>query len=72
MKYALISTDATTVWMWVPNNDDDQTQTFTEVSVPAGTIINLLEYDGLEPYTPESGLELAEVPDDAKIGDSGF
>lgn len=37
-----------------------------------GTIFNLIIYNGYSPYTPPPNMRLAEVPDTAKVGDTGY
>lgn len=37
-----------------------------------GMIINMILYDGESDFTPPAGTKLVEVPDDAKIGDTGY
>lgn len=37
-----------------------------------GVIVNIIEYDGVSNYTSEGGLTLGQVPDTARIGDSGY
>lgn len=40
--------------------------------VDSGIIANLIVYDGSSLYTPPENYKLVQVPDTAKIGDSGY
>ena len=42
------------------------------ISAIPGTICNLIAYDGVSPYTPADNYKLVQVPDSAKIGDTGY
>lgn len=65
MQWALINTAPMDVWMWVDN-------VWSEVSCIIGTIVNLISYDGSSPYDLPDNTKLEQVPDDAKIGDTGY
>lgn len=41
------------------------------IEAAPGTICNIINYSGA-PYTPPVNFRLIEVPDDAKIGDTGY
>ena len=43
-----------------------------EITAIIGTICNLIAYDGVAAYTPPSGYKLEQVPDTAKVGDTGY
>lgn len=49
----------------------DETGNYVEETnnVPAGTVMNLIVYDGQSAYTPPPGYVLAQVDDATKIGD---
>jgi hypothetical protein len=65
MQWALINTTDTESWMWVDN-------VCTLVNCVAGTIINIIDYNGSDPYTIPTGMKLEQVPDSAVIGDTGY
>ena len=46
--------------------------TVYNITAVPGTIMNIIQYDGSSPYSPEEGLSLGEVPDSAQIGDTGY
>ena len=72
MAYALVNTVPvqlnTGSWegenpaVWVPKT----------ITASVGTICNLISYDGISVYTPPEGYRLLEVPEDAKVGDTGY
>jgi hypothetical protein len=77
MKYALIATVEQPLTYWVEAvggilDPDYVAGHYTEIMAEPGTIVNIIVYDGIAEYTPPEGSRLAEVPDDAKIGDTGF
>ncbi len=77
MKYALVNTIEMSLSYWVDAVGDPISPEYirghmTTVNAQPGTVINLIVYDGESEYTPEEGLRLAEVPDEAKIGDTGY
>ena len=72
MQWALVATAEQTLSYWVPNVDPTQTATWETATVEVGTIVNLIEYDGVSEYTPPDNQALMQVPDDAKIGDTGY
>lgn len=67
MAYALVSTAQMDTMMWTGTPASYQT-----VTVEAGTIINLIAYDGVSPYTPADNTALMQVPDTANVGDTGY
>ena len=70
MLWALISTieQPLSYWSWDENGEPVYIET---IAVP-GTIVNIISYDGISPYTPPDGTSLQQVPDTAKIGDTGY
>ena len=47
-------------------------QGYTQVTetVPANTVINIIDYNGTDPYTPHANTQLVTVPDGTQIGDA--
>lgn len=37
-----------------------------------GQILNIIVYDGHSPFTPPAASKLEQVPDTARIGDTGY
>lgn len=77
MKYALIATVEQLLMVWIDSVGEMLDPGFIpghteQINAQPGTVVNLIVYDGKADYTPPEGTRLAEVPDDAKIGDSGF
>lgn len=73
MAWALVSTIEMTIPVgeWVGSGMQAQ-YIITNMDAPIGTIINLIAYDGESPYTPPEGTKIEEVPDTAKVGDTGY
>lgn len=75
MAYALVSTQSVTLTTYtvtpgtggLPATKNAVTSTY-----PAGTIVNLIEYDGVAAYTPPPNTRVALVPDTAQVGDTGY
>lgn len=65
MQWALVNTAEMEVWMWFDN-------VWTLNSCVPGTIINIIHYDGSSPYDIPDDTKLEQVPDTAKIGDTGY
>lgn len=42
----------------------------TETEITPGEIYNIIEYDGVSPYTPPPNTELKQVPAGSQIGDN--
>ena len=42
------------------------------ISAVVGTICNIIAYDGVSPYTAPENYKLRQVPNSAKIGDTGY
>ena len=63
--WALVSTTEQDIYMWVNS-------VWEQVAVSPGTIVNLIVYDESTPYTPPTDTVLIEVPDTARIGDTGY
>lgn len=77
MTWALISTVVQELSYWSKPTLDAEGNTivgpqWVTESVPIGTILNLVVYDGLTEYTPPNGTRIAQVPDTAAIGDTGY
>lgn len=77
MKYALVSTVDQPLKVWVESIGDLLKSGYipghlSDITAEPGTIVNLIVYDGVAEYTPPEGQRLTEVPDDAKIGDTGY
>lgn len=73
MAWALVNT----IEMQFKNHFDEiindiPKKVFKEITAEVGTIINLIVYDGIAPYIAEEGFKLIEVPDTAKLGDTGY
>lgn len=66
MAWAIVSNDSKKYKKWTISGED---QKFIECDAVAGTIINMVVYDGVSPYKPAEGCKLVEVPDNSKIGD---
>ena len=72
MQWALVATAEQSLSYWVSNQDPTQPATWETATVEAGTIVNLIVYDGVSPYTPPDNTALMQVPDTAQIGDTGY
>ncbi len=82
MKWALVTTESKDMLIesWISSEKDDgEGGTYTHytpdiqtVNKPAGTICEVIVYDGVSQYTPPANLELKQVPDSAKRGDEGY
>jgi hypothetical protein len=70
MAYALVTLEETTMLIWVL--DVNENWVFQSIVAPAGSIRNLIAYDGLSEYTPPAGARLEIVPDTARMGDPGY
>lgn len=76
MKWALVTTIERIMGAWVDveigtdimGNIAYESQ-WQDITFPAGSIINILVYDGVSPYTPAEDTELMQVADDKQIGD---
>jgi len=77
MKWALVATAEQELGLWILvdtgeldlfGNPVFENQWVVK-EVPAGTIMNIIVYDGISPYTPPENMILMEVSDDAQIGD---
>jgi hypothetical protein len=64
--YALITTIDTSRTIFTKSDDG-----FTEslVDCPVGTVMNIIVYDGVSPYTVPTNMQLKQVADTVKIGD---
>lgn len=69
MKYALISTAPVNVRKFSYSGEKLVEEI---VEKPAGTIVNIIEYDGTSTFNPGDNLTLVEVTDDKEIGDYGL
>lgn len=63
MQYALITLVPTTLNLYNLTQ-----QAFVETDVPIDTIVDLIIYNGTDPYVPPTNTQLVEVADDATIG----
>lgn len=72
MQYALVATVEQQLSYWVPSGDPTLPPTWQTITVEPGTIVNIIVYDGVSPYTPPDGTILDQVPDTAQIGDTGY
>lgn len=72
MQWALVATAEQPLSYWAPNSDPTQSATWETITASIGTIVNLIVYDGVSEYTPPENTKLEQVPDDAKIGDTGY
>jgi hypothetical protein len=68
MQWALIATEE----QQIPDPNWDGRGEREMVTAIVGEIVNLIAYDGTSPYTPPSGTRLEQVPNDAKIGNTGY
>lgn len=68
MKWALVCENE----MEIQNNfnmrNEENYDASEMVKVPVGSIVNIIAYDGVKPYTPPAGCKLVQVADDANIG----
>ena len=73
MAYALVNINpvALIVGSWQGTGFDGK-YIENEITANPGTICNLIAYDGVALYTPPSGYKLEQVPDTAKVGDTGY
>lgn len=77
MQWALVATEEQPFTYYVmPTYDDNYMMVsdgyYTTITAPVGMILNLIVYDGGAEYTPPAGMKLVQVPDDAKIADTGY
>lgn len=79
MQWALVSTIDQTIGLWVLVQTGVDLQgnpmygyEWQQRDIGPGTIVNLIVYDGVSPYTPPDGTRLEQVPDTAQIGDTGY
>lgn len=77
MTWALVATTAQTLSYWTQpvldsNGNIITASAWITSTVPVGTIINIINYDGISQYTPPAGSKLEQVPDAANIGDTGY
>lgn len=71
MKWALVATQ--TMDIQDPNFiPSDANPTRGMITISAGTIANIIVYDGIQDYVAPEGTQLQQVPDNAKIGDTGY
>lgn len=68
MQWALVCTTE----MVIPNPEVHSPSDPPTITVPSGTIVSIIVYDGHSPYTPPENTVLLEVPDSARIGDEGY
>ena len=70
MKWALVASIPQTLsyWTW----DENGEPIYITITAEPGTIVNIIDYDGVSDYTPPDGTDLKEVPDTANIGDTGY
>lgn len=66
MQWALIATKE----MQMPSSNSDGNMIM--ITVEPGTIINIIVYNGTDSYTPPNNIKLEQVPNTAKIGDTGY
>jgi hypothetical protein len=50
------------------NPYDPKTGVINYIMAPAGTVVAIILYDGVAPYTPPSGTVLKQVNDNINIG----
>jgi hypothetical protein len=75
MKWALIATQEQPLTIWIDPVGQYPTWTpgrWETITASPGTIINIIIYDGISDYTPPEGTIVQEVPEEAKIGDTGY
>ena len=70
MAYGLISTEEMEISLWVLNEMEDYD--YKTYVTPAGTVMDLVMYDGESKYEAPKGYRLDKVPDEANIGDTGY
>jgi hypothetical protein len=70
MAYALVTLEETTMSIWIL--DVNENWEYSSFVAPAGTIRDLIAYDGVSEYTAPPGARLEIVPDTARIGDPGY
>ena len=66
MKWAIRATAPTTYLKCVITNGVAVNTSFNAV---LGTITNIINYDGISPYTPPANCSLVQVADTVQIGD---
>ncbi len=74
MQWALVNTVtmALIVQAWRTDVMGNPESYWNTIEAIPDTIVNLIVYDGVSPYTPPDGTRLEEVPDTAQIGDTGY
>lgn len=70
MSYALVNDAEMQAFKWVLNIDE--VWEYQEYTAIAGSIINLIIYDGLTPCQAPEGFHISEVLGAAQIGDTGY
>lgn len=71
MKWALVARQT----MDIPDPNfipSDANPARGTITITAGTIANIIVYDGIQEYVAPAGTELLQVPDNAKMGDTGY
>jgi hypothetical protein len=72
MQWALVATTEQELSYWALNEDPTQPANWVTITAEPGTIVNLIVYDGVSPYSPPDNTALMQVPDNAQIGDTGY
>jgi hypothetical protein len=77
MQWALVATQTQSLTIYNQpimdiNNIVITPGSFSTIQAIPGTILNFIVYDGVAAYNPPTGMKLEQVPDNAKIGDTGF
>ncbi len=74
MQWALVNTVTMEliVQAWRTDVMGNPESYWNTIEAIPGTIVNLIVYDGVSPYTPPDGTRLEQVPDSAQIGDTGY
>ena len=68
MKWILKANSIFKYKKWTIVNGDTQ---FLEYDSANGTIVNVIAYDGISPYTPPANCTLVQVVDTLQVGDLG-
>jgi len=68
MQWAIVSTQPMMLsyWVW---DEASQQQIWTTSEMPTNTVMNLVVYDGVSPYTPPDNTVLMQVDDSKQVGD---
>lgn len=67
LAWVLVSTQS----MTIPNPDKKLNSDPDTITVPSGTVVNIITYDGNSTYSPPISTKLKQTTSDIQIGDEG-